>query len=481
MYYHSTLSSWKTSTAYVMPLVIQMLIADADAGLAETCKAATGHYALAMESNLHLLSAQGVFDELGKQLNDPNSRLRNGTGAFGILAALGTSLRMLESRVVRQSDLPDQISLDPSKDPPNSNVFNESDNPGPLCEKVAMQSKVPTPVPTCGSTKINGPVPPISTFPLGSWYGFPSMWLSRCTPETCKTSCSKSRVKAVVICESRCSPELNQTCEPARIFGVSNSDLAAVYEAGSGGWPMCLPQAYAAFRLATVHETEGDMVSKQAFLKNDMQGIKFHHVALEADDDEVTLLLSNSKITSIADLPPWLTSTRVVVPRSGILLARLWSAHDVASSWPTDRNGGHLFHNWVELECTPRNSPSPVSLLIALPSADLARRFHQVFSTTPRPPMPPRTPEEGEREALVCELQLLAKIDLEKEGQDVNCGTSIRRSITEALGIQRNRVQVLSVTNGGGTILGWAAAHISQFQKSLQPSELKSVTPFVPE
>jgi len=356
-----------------MPLVIQLLIADADDGLTQSCQAASGHYALAMETSLHLLSAQGVFDELGKQLNDPNSRLRNGTGCFGILAALGTSLRILENRVVRQSDLPDHISLDSGNDPPSSAIFDESLNPGPLCEKVELLSKVPTPVPTCGSRKADGPVPPISSFPLGSWYGLPSTWLARCTPETCKSSCSKSRVKAVVICESHCSPELNQTCEPHRIFGVSSSDIAAVYEAGSGGWPMCLPQAYAAFRPVGDGEVDGNVdrnavqapISKQAFLKNDALDTRFHHVALEADDDEVTLLLSNSKMATTSDLPAWLTSTRVVIPRSGILSARHWSPNDVVSSWPVDasRTGGQLFPNWVELECTPRNSPSSVVLI----------------------------------------------------------------------------------------------------------------------
>jgi len=136
---------------------------------------------------------------------------------------------------------------------------------------------------------------------------------------------------------------------------------------------MCLPQAYAAFRPVGDGEVDGNVdrnavqapISKQAFLKNDALDTRFHHVALEADDDEVTLLLSNSKMATTSDLPAWLTSTRVVIPRSGILSARHWSPNDVVSSWPVDasRTGGQLFPNWVELECTPRNSPSSVVLI----------------------------------------------------------------------------------------------------------------------
>merc|ERR1711862_559103 len=110
-----------------------------------------------------------------------------------------------------------------------------------------------------------------------------------------------------------------------------------------------------------------------------------------------------------------------------------------------------------------------MTLLLALPNVDIARRFHQVFSTTPRPPKPGRPAPDGRRAAVTCELQMSAKIDLSQAGQAQNCATSMRRSICEATGIQRIRVQVLSVKESGGSILGWAALQWSGLQKAFMP------------
>jgi len=274
---------------------------------------------------------------------------------------------------------------------------------------------------------------------------------------------------------------MKETCEPSRLFGVFPSDVAGVYEAGSGGWPLCVPHAYVAFRPSSMSCRGLDMAADQAaggdfqvpvatltspsFLK----GTQFHRVSLEADDDEVSLLLSTAK-TSDAELPPWLKSTRLVVPRGGVLSARHWTPGEVVHDWPTDLqiSGGQLFHNWVEMTCTPRNSPESMSLLLALPTVDIARRFHEAYSSTPRPSRPPPV-KDGQRAALVCELQLLAQVDLSQEGQVTNTGMSMRRSICEAMGISRNRVKVLSVREGGGSILGWAAVQWSGLQKALEP------------
>jgi len=469
-----------------MPLVIALLLADADPEFISSCHAATGRHAAALAGQLHLLTGQGVYEELKKQLDDTQSPLRTAGSAFGILAAMGTSLRLSGNTRIHASDLPDQILPCHMQEAMAADMGHEPS--APLCRRLEQNPKVPKTLDRCGTiTNPAGPVPPIASFP-GSWTNASNAWWASCVPESCRSGCSQQRVKAVVMVESRCSPQLKGSCEPAQLCRVSPKDLAAVYEAGSGGWPLCVPHAFAAFRPAqakverkadtvkdiiTGGETEPDIqapVATACFLKReDFKQTRFHHVSLEADDDEVTLLLGASKISEKLTLPSWLQSMRVVVSRSNIFSARHWSAAEVVRSWPSDLqgNGGPLYRNWVEIVCTPRNAPDPLSLLLALPSTDIARRFHQVFSETPRPPKPLPPSRDSQRAAVTCELQLLAKVDVSQEMQVLNCGMSVCRSICEATGIQRNRVQVLNVSEGGGSLLGWAAVHWNGLQNAL--------------
>jgi hypothetical protein len=217
--------------------------------------------------------------------------------------------------------------------------------------------------------------------------------------------------------------------------------------------------------------TDPDLIEREF---EDELNSQFHHVSLEADDDEVVLLLSNPNVPDTTRLPSWLTSTRVVVPRTEIVHVRRLNQADVASRWPVDlqKSFGPSFRNWVELECKPRSSKAPIALLLALPHADIARRFHEAFTCTPRPPRPLPVQEHGKRGALLCELQMLAKVEVSQEIQAYNCGMAMRRAICECVGIQRSRVQILSVREGGGSIVGWASAHLSGIQRSIQPSEL---------
>jgi len=467
-----------------MPLVVQLLFADADAELVSSCKAATGRYAAGMANKMHLLTAQGIYEELQNQLDAKDSTLRSAGSAFGILAASGTSLRVCGNKVVTEADLPDKMILCSGpkwKEQSRESPIDDTEPARPLCEKIALTQKVPVTVRGCRANP-EGPVPRISNFP-GEWYNIPHAWWTSYAPDPCRSSCSVSRMKAVVICESRCSPSLQGTCEPARIMGVSHGDVASVYEAGSGGWPLCVPHAYAAFRPAqsksmlgteTASGAAAGTVSGSAFQsKEESLQAQFHYVSLEADDDEMTLLLSVSSNSDGTDLPSWLKSTRIVVPRANVSSSKLWSTREVITCWPQDleSRGGPGYHNWVEISCTPRNAPAELSLILALPSKDIAYRFHDAYNNTPRPPRPQGF-RGGERGAIIVELQLLAKVDLSQDGQAQNCGMSMRRSICEAMGINRNRVQVLNVSDGGGSILGWAAVQWSGFQQSLQPKAL---------
>jgi hypothetical protein len=485
-----------------------MLFADADEELIRSCKAATGHYATAMANKMHLLTAQGLFDELATQLNDPKSMLRSAGSAFGILAGLGTSLRIVERRLVESSELIDNMALGSAYGETDNENRYESLDSMPLSAKVEQQlqqSKTPMTLQSCGIHS-KQPVPRISNFP-GDWCRTPLSWWIACVPESCRSGCTKPRIKAAIFCESKCTPELQQRCEPTHLCAVSPAEVAACHEAGSGGWPLCVPQSFVAFRPSSSQRKQIDAkaygqnttqldpkldvqapIFQQAFLQGEEGQSRpaFHPISLEADDEEVTLLILSSSITDHLSLPTWLNSTRVVIPRGSVSYSKQWSPGDVIDNWPKEwyRNGNQLFRNWVELECTPMNSQSPLSVLIALPHADLAQRFHEACRGTPRPPKPIYTREAiaSTREAVICELQLLASIDVFKESQAHNCGTSMRRSICEAMGIHRNRVQVLSVQEGGGSILGWAAAHLSGLQKAIQSSAVRNPNePFVPD
>jgi len=481
-----------------MPLVVELLFADADPELIRSCKAATGRYATGMAHKMHLLYAEGLYEELQRQLDKTDSTLRSAGSAFGILAELGTSMRLLGKKEVTEADLPDMMALCATQDC-DKPVMKDADLAKPLCEKVERSPKVLVTVRGCRATR-EGPVPKISNFP-GEWYNIPFSWWTSFAPEPCRSLCSVSRMKAVVICESRCSPHLQSTCEPARLMGVSHGDVASVYEAGSGGWPLCVPQAYCAFRFVrkrvspgpegvTSSAESGETTSDATLVpnsapretafqtlesKDDVSQSPFHHVSVEADDDELTLLLATSNTSDVTDLCSWSKSSRIVVPRANVSSSRLWSNAEVISCWSSDLqiSGGPGYHNWVEITCTPRNAPDPMSLMLALPSIDIAQRLHDAFHNTPRPPKLGGT-ESGERNgkrgALICELQLLAKVELSQEGQVQNCSMSMRRSICEAMGISRDRVQVLSVKEGGGSIIGWAAVQWAGFQKALNPN-----------
>lgn len=475
-----------------MPLVVELLFADADPELIRSCNAATGRYAEGMAHKMHLLYAEGLYDELQKQLDNTNSTLRSAGSAFGILAALGTSLRLLGNKEVTEADLPDMMALCAMQDY-DEPVVREADLAKPLCEKVERSPKVLVTVRGCRATR-EGPVPKISNFP-NEWYNIPFSWWTSFAPEPCRSLCSVSRMKAAVICESRCSPHLQSTCEPARLMGVSHGDVASVYEAGSGGWPLCVPQAYCAFRFMSARVVQGPegvkstaesgdnksdaMPPSSAFQtvesKDDIWQSPFHQVSLEADDDELSLLLATAHTADVTEICSWSKSSRIVVPRANVSRSRLWSNAEVTNSWSPDLqiSGGPGYHNWVEITCTPRDAPEPMSVMLALPSIDIARRLHDACHNTPRPPKLSGT-ESGERNgkrgAVMCELQLLAKVELSQEGQVQNCSMSMRRSICEAMGINRNRVQVLSVKEGGGSIIGWAAVQWAGFQKTLNPS-----------
>lgn len=256
--------------------------------------------------------------------------------------------------------------------------------------------------------------------------------------------------------------------------------MAAVYEVGSGGWPLCVPKAFVAFRSVgraaekgtgtAGGDVQAPLVTAIMVKNSDLFDVQFHRISLEADYEEVTLLICSPNSPEATSLPSWLKSKRVVVPHTKVLCARHWTQADVTSSWPPhlQLNAGSLYHHWVELTCTPRDAPDPMSLLLALPNSDIARRLHEVYSATPRPPRP-EPAKDVKRAAITCELQMLAKVDLSKDGQAQNCAVSMRRSITESTGIQRNRVQVLSVREGGGSLMGWAAVQWSGLQKAFQP------------
>merc|ERR1719291_1660641 len=77
--------------------------------------------------------------------------------------------------------------------------------------------------------------------------------------------------------------------------------------------------------------------------------------------------------------------SRLVFPRAEVSAARLWSASEVSGAWPeaASRRGGAAGNDvgppWthvVEVAGKPRGAPEAVVILLALPTAAVAKRLH---------------------------------------------------------------------------------------------------------
>jgi len=439
-----------------------------------------------MAGKLHLLTGVGVFEELKIQIDNEKSVLRK-SSAFGILLGQGASLRELD----RTTAVPKEPAL-------SAALLETDDEPRkPLGSVRSRDSGTDPPKFESFASRRSGPVPPISNFP-GAWSKLPFNFWAKCVPETCRTGCSRPRIQVVTLCDQHCSPQVQDFCAPSRALGVEPGDVAASYEAGSGGWPLCVPHAYASINLldggcsksAEGYTAMGAAGERRIFSVGQeapsngtpQQSSRFHHAAVEADDEELAVVISGAgpaaaRLQGELDLPAWVRAGRLIVPRDNILNAKHLPTAEVSKRWPAEAPAaGAPFHHWVEVTCMPRDSPEQVALLLALPNNDLARRFHEALVKTPRPPRPGSTARTERdqppqpRPAVHCELQVLAKVNLSEDAQDVErCKSAVHRVLYQALSIGPTQVQVVNASQGGGTLLGWAAVQLSGLQKALTP------------
>lgn len=200
--------------------------------------------------------------------------------------------------------------------------------------------------------------------------------------------------------------------------------------------------------------------------------LRFHRVALEVDDHEIVLIFTEKFFEVTNDsydlgFPPWLKSTRIVVPHSSVTASQHWIAGD--EFWPLESEGfpSKLFRYWSQVTCTPGSAPHPITVLIALPNIILAQRFRDALCEhrTSRAATT-RLGNGLSRTGIRCELQLLVSMDPSCKGQAEGCASLIQREICEALGVGPHRVRVLSVMASGGTLLDWASLQLAKLQNS---------------
>mmetsp|Transcript_15692 Transcript_15692/g.54698 ORF Transcript_15692/g.54698 Transcript_15692/m.54698 type:complete len:568 (+) Transcript_15692:141-1844(+) len=259
-----------------MPLVVEFLLLDEDAAL------------LADGVSQRVPTGQGIFAEIERQLSDQNSHLRR-KSAFGALVTRGAVVRAIGHEQVE--GLHDVGIVRPVSRETLGLAFSEragaalpplgpdcGDDDAPLNERVAAG----------GAGQGIAVVPKILAFPKppSRPAGSPSSGfgvvralfglLPSCTP-----ACSTVPKQVVDTC-TILVPE--SECMPAR-----------AHEAGLGGWPLCVPHAFAAFppqqqpadgaaALAVAPWGPREGVGQAAVL--------FRRVAVEVDDFDLTVVCS---------------------------------------------------------------------------------------------------------------------------------------------------------------------------------------------
>lgn len=243
-----------------MPVVVDLLLIDEDPSAGD-CG--------------HLATAKGIYADLARQLQDSNSHLRR-KSAFGALIARGASVHFLNEE---QTILPkaQAIASDATAPPTAAAVATCAEEYDIYTDAASGSAWGATREPSAASTdsarqgrasrsgEAAHPisalhpalhqVPPISHFPtvpskplasVENWWRSVLLydWWPSCTPEPCKAlpGVPADPCKIAVL-----ESNLDQLCLPA----ASAQLEAAMHEAGLGGFPLSLPNAYAAFPKST--------------------------------------------------------------------------------------------------------------------------------------------------------------------------------------------------------------------------------------
>lgn len=224
-----------------MPLVVDLLLLDEEEQPSQPVQG-------------QIATAKGLFAELQRQLQEPNSHLKR-KSALGALIGRGASVHYLGSDILSSEEKSHILCGSPSV--LADSVREGSNLPGVREDVLGQWSKVPE----LGARRRTCPgaanVPPILDFPqprsrsmvplLGmDFVSSLFNWMPSCAPVSCKTLEAK-HVDTCSIIVAPLAPDNGKgrggTCVP----DMPSEESTGRFEAGLGGWPLCVPVACAAF------------------------------------------------------------------------------------------------------------------------------------------------------------------------------------------------------------------------------------------
>eukprot|EP00931_Biecheleriopsis_adriatica_P035207 TRINITY_DN20265_c0_g1_i2.p1 TRINITY_DN20265_c0_g1~~TRINITY_DN20265_c0_g1_i2.p1 ORF type:complete len:737 (-),score=146.07 TRINITY_DN20265_c0_g1_i2:70-2280(-) len=454
------------------PLSVELLLLDEDL-LPETCG----------DEGRRGSSGKSLLSDLQRQLGDGASHLRR-KSAFGSLVSRGASVRLLgyeqvEEQRVKASD------AETHQDTERSPAWVR---PGVVPSRAgkAHQESLATAV------KV---VPRIVDFPrpargpmdmpddgLGLISALFS-WLPSCGPTSvCKASPSETVEKG---CSSILLPE--QAPAQSAPEAASAASGASV-EAGLGGWPLSVPQAYVAFLSSPSSQpagptsptgtSGGSSASSRRPLLASVGTPEFHKAAMELDESELVLVpalcqnaqargscgtsrssgscgatpstASTSKKAEFqsSDQPEqmlqrWPTQSRLVCRREGLSTIKKLRPPDLAKLISPDFSPP--YPHVVEFEGSAFGVVEPLHVLLALPTAALVSRFSEAVHQA----LPPSSHGSSKvsrrprlRGGVRCEMRIHARVRLDTPEDVQNCIAVVRRGICEACHVCADRVRV---------------------------------------
>jgi len=421
-------------------------------------------------------SGKSLLQDLQRQLQDAGSHLRR-KSAFGALIARGAQIRLLgyeqfgdEQGKAATLDRGETLT---ERSPTWS-------RPGVVPQRMAERAER-------GYARQNiaqavGVVPRISDFPrpnrgpldlpIDGGLGIISTlfsWLPNCSPTAaCKASPSET-------IDSACSAIglSEQIAKPGSVLRSHRSEV----EAGLGGWPLSLPQAYVAFLTPQTDSFEAIEASEEKkamshagsalteAAKAARKAPVFQKAAVELDENELVLVLAASQMAGRAStatskmksepdltLQPWPAQSRLVCPREGLSRVKTWRPVDVARLSCLD--GPLPWPHVVEFDGQAFGVQDPLRVLLALPTSALITRFREAVSQATREKANPRAAEDRSRSegqgqrargALRCKLCINARVRLSCYEDEENCAAVVRRGIFEACHVSADRVQIQKI------------------------------------
>jgi len=420
-------------------------------------------------------TAKGLYAELQRQLQEPNSHLKR-KSALGALIGRGASARFIGHESLPLSNERGHILYDATSAQAGVTIqdkFVQMDLTGDCSTDEPFSTSASS---TSSSKHGRGitRVPRILDFPQSrshtsmiplSGMDFVTSlfsWMSPCAPASCK-SLEPSRIDTGTIVVA--PPEMHGTCVPMPSKMSAKEDSLGRFEAGLGGWPLCVSYALAAFQ-HPAQSGSGSPGTSGALQGAPAHGSRFRRAALEVDDVELAVILAPAQgehscgssglaqtpsTASTMDSPTPTTvfagaaaHSRVVFSREDITSVKQWPRLDAAfcasPQYQAAVDADSPCSYVVEVSGTPRGASQPLTALLALPRSVLASRLHDALSRVDRRVC--RASAGGAREAVRCELEMNVNPALNSTGSEVNCAAVIRRGICEACHVGSERVWI---------------------------------------